>query len=361
VTATLNRMLRSATALAILAGQTACLVEFPDRGAERDEDNAFVHAGPDALSGAAPGEVPSEGPPAPPPDPEGVAPPEGPPTKPAPDTPDVPDAPDPDAPDAPDGAEPPDPGGCVEGLCARCEAGVRVVPVDEQHCPQQDCGRFPDIEQGIDAAGVPFCHIRPTQLIGPCQEFAVCATANERTCAADPDPNSVRSIVAPSACYVIDGCVAGGNPVPRAVAGLPCPGGTCDGNGVCVASPAAGNCAQVDVPDSARLCDAPAQPAGACRFLVSATEDQNRPQHWDGGDDNGGAATWPAVHCGNFCRSLGLACIRVLENADGACGVGPRCVTVFDADDDACCEVTFWANNPADALDVRDGGLCDCQ
>jgi hypothetical protein len=363
VTATPNRMLRTALALATLAGQSACLVEFPERGPERDEDNAFVHPGPDALSGAAPGEVPSEGPPATPPDPEGVAPPEGPPTKPAPDTPDVPDAPDPDAPDAPDGAEPPDPGGCVEGLCARCEAGVRVVPVDEQGCRQQDCGPFPAIEQGVDDAGIAFCQIRATRLIGPCQEFAVCAVAGPRTCAANPDPASLHSVVAPSPCYVIDGCVPGGNPVPRAVAGLACPGGTCDGNGVCVASPAAGDCAGVDVPESGQLCGAAEQPGDACRFLVSATPDQNQARHWDnGGDDDGpGDAAWPAVHCGNFCRSLGRACVRVLENAGGACGAGGRCITLNDVSDGACCEIPFFANNPLDGLDVRDGGLCDCR
>lgn len=354
--------LRFVIAVATLAGQSACLVEFPERGPDRDEDNVFIYDGADALSGAAPGAIPPEGPPATPPDPEGVAPPGGPPTKPPPDAPE-PDVPEPAVPDAvPPPA--PDPGGCVEGLCARCDGGARVVPVEEPDCSELDCSAFPAIESGVDAQGVPYCHIRPTRIIGHCREFAVCAVAGPRTCAPDPDPATVISVVAPSACYEIDGCEPGGQPRPRLVVGRACPGGTCDATGACVAdvNPAPGDCGGLGVPESAHLCGAAEQPGDACRFLVSATMDQNQPRHWDpDGDDNGGEPTWPAVHCGNFCRSLGLSCVRVLENAGGACGASGRCVTLNDVSDDACCELAFLANNQVDALDVRDGGLCDCR
>lgn len=351
--------LRFVIAVATLAGQSACLVEFPERGPDRDEDNVFIYDGADALSGAAPGAIPPEGPPATPPDPEGVAPPGGPPTKPPPDAPE-PDVPEPAVPDAvPPPA--PDPGGCVEGLCARCDGGARVVPVEEPDCSELDCSAFPAIESGVDAQGVPYCHIRPTRIIGHCREFAVCAVAGPRTCAPDPDPATVISVVAPSACYEIDGCEPGGNPVPRPVAGLACPGGTCDGNGVCVASPAGPNCQDVDAPEGGEVCGAGEQPVDACRFLVRPTASQNQVQHWDDGNDDGNPQRWPAIHCGNYCRSMGLTCVRVLENVGGNCSVLGVCVNVLDRAENSCCELTFFENNGLDALDVRDGGLCDCR
>jgi hypothetical protein len=351
--------------LASAASTPACLLEFPDRSVE--EDNAFVFDETDALAGAAPGtgpgEVPPGGPPATPPDPEGSAPPQGPPTKPAPDAPDFPAAPVPDG----DAAPSPDPRGCVEGICARCIEGVRTVPRDEGQCPVQDCSPFPRIEEGTDEAGRPYCYIRRTQLLSPCREFAVCAAAGPQTCAPDPDPAAVVGALAPSSCYVIDGCEPGGVPVARPAPGQACPGGTCDENGACVAGPAPepANCAHLDVPESGHLCPDAEQPADACRFLVFPSMNQNRGQDWDGaGHEGGNPVDWPAIHCGNFCRSIGRECARVIENM-AECAWGNVCPWLGRPRNTCelmpeACELAF-RDNVLDGLVVDNGMLCDCR